>query len=308
MYRAGGKRFRPYLAMLSYQALGGVNTQGVLPACAALETLHIAMLMHDDIIDRDYVRHGQPNIAELYRRYYRGLSVRAADHQAAGATMLAGDMLITESYALITESDIPSKTKIEMMRLLSRTMRQLAGGELLDSEAPLHSVEYSDSLLVAELKTASYSSVLPLLSGGVLAGAPDAVCRQLEEIGRLLGVAFQLADDLLGVFGTEAQTGKSVLSDVREGKRSYVVQQAYKHANGAQQSVLNQAIGNPDCNEAMLAAVQVVLVECGARAATERLMMDYTQKIISMIADLPVSAGYAESLRSFCKQAIWRHM
>jgi geranylgeranyl diphosphate synthase type II len=129
----------------------------------------------------------------------------------------------------------------------------------------------ADSLLVAELKTATYSFVVPLHAGAQLAGADPTMVGHLDKIGTSLGLSFQLVDDDLGVFGDPAVTGKSVLSDLRAGKRTELLRQAFTLADAAGQQVLAANVGSRELDEAGAAQVRQVLEDCGARSETLRI-------------------------------------
>jgi geranylgeranyl diphosphate synthase type II len=149
---------------------------------------------------------------------------------------------------------------------VTRAIRTTIAGELLDMYGDLVPPEEANSLLVAELKTAAYSCVVPLLAGAQLAGADPTMITHLERIGISLGVSFQLIDDDLGVFGDPAVTGKSVLSDLRAGKRTELLRLAFHLANDDQRAMLSASVGNEDLDAAGADRVREILTDTGARA------------------------------------------
>lgn len=222
----GGKRLRPYLVVLSYEAFGGNDRSAIIPVACAWELIHAALLVHDDIIDRDYVRHGHPNIAGRFLEYYETIdSPSDRRHHANSSALLAGDLLLSESYSLLFESSFKPRKIKQACELLQEALFTVVGGELLDVEASVLPLSVTPQL-IAEAKTASYSMIGPLLTGASLADASDAKKIKLKQLGLVLGVGFQYVDDVLGIFGDEAVTGKSVLSDLEEGKRTFVVAEA----------------------------------------------------------------------------------
>jgi len=307
-HKAGGKRFRPYLCVLAYEALGGSNYHQVLPISASLELLHAAMLMHDDIIDRDYIRHNQLNVAGTYQQHY-GLLLKDDSevmHFAHSAAILSGDLLISDAYQLIIGSTAAPELRIRAAELLGEAIFDVSAGELLDTEAALYPPDYADSLKIAELKTALYSCSIPLAIGGMLAGANDNVQQALRQIGSGLGIAFQLADDLLGVFGTESVTGKSVIGDLREGKRTYLLQRTLQNASPEQLQALDKIIGNADCSHEMADQARQIMIDCGAKAEIESLMTNYVDQANAIVGTLPIADSAQSRMIDFIDQAVWR--
>ena len=239
----GGKLMRPRLAVTAYLGLGGQDSAAIAPVAAAVEVLHTAMLVHDDLLDHDEVRRGRPNVAGAARTHHAasGLDDRAVEDQVLAAGLLAEGIETTVI------------------------------GELLDVAASLSSPRDVDALAVAELKTAAYSGSLPLVVGAILAGADEERVAQLDAVGSALGVAFQLTDDELGVFGDPAVTGKSVVSDLREGKRTELLRRAYAMTDESGCAVLDTHVGRPDLDEPGAAAVRDVMVSSGALDAVREL-------------------------------------
>jgi len=261
-----GKLMRPRLAVAAYLGLGGADARAVAPVAAAIEVLHTAMLVHDDLLDHDEVRRGRPNVAGATRARLAvdGLDDRAVADQVLAAGVLAGDLAIASAFSLVADAPAEPATLLRVVGLLGQGIETTVVGELLDVTASLSSPGDVDALAVAELKTAAYSGALPLVVGAVLAGADEERVAQLRAVGLALGVAFQLTDDELGVFGDPEVTGKSVLSDLREGKRTELLRRAYWLADAAGCAVLDAQVGRPDLDDAGAAAVRQVMVSSGA--------------------------------------------
>ncbi|MFW7414908.1 polyprenyl synthetase family protein [Demequina sp. SO4-18] len=264
---SGGKNLRPSLTLASYAGLGGDDADAVVPVAAAMEMLHTAMLVHDDILDHDEVRRGRPNLAGCRRADLadRGLPAEQVDNHVLSAALLGGDLAISSAYDLISRTQLPAHHRIACLDLITRAVRATIAGELLDMYGDLTPVAEADALRVAELKTATYSFVVPLLAGAQLAGADPTMVSHLERIGTGLGLSFQLADDDLGVFGDPSETGKSNLSDLRSGKRTELVRLAFVAATPEQLTVLERHLGDPDLTEDDADRLREILVETGAR-------------------------------------------
>jgi geranylgeranyl diphosphate synthase type II len=237
--------------------------------------MHAAMLMHDDIIDRDYTRHGQLNVAGHYRQRYAGHHRHRPEHYAASTALLAGDLALAGAYDLILSAPLPAHVRAHAGGIMSQTVFTLVGGEFLDTEAVLRPLEAPDSLKIALLKTASYSFEAPLRLGALLARAGAAELAALVQYGRQLGVAFQLADDLLGLFGDESATGKPTDSDLAEGKITYLIQRAVALAPPSERVELTALLGDPSLTSTQLDRARQIVAGCGARQETEQLIEGY---------------------------------
>lgn len=226
---AGGKRLRPYLVLLTHGAYTKSEGSSMLPVACAWELLHACLLVHDDIIDRDIVRHNVLNIAGKYQARYGSLTKKDTSHYALSAALLAGDLLLSSAYDIINSSDLTLEQKAVAQSCLQAALFSVAGGELADVESSLYKIGESDPIAVANSKTATYSFQLPMLCGARLAHAPATEQNKLEQLGLEMGIAFQLRDDLLGIFGEQDQTGKSNRSDIYEKKRTLLVKTAYEY-------------------------------------------------------------------------------
>ncbi len=281
---AGGKRVRPYVAVLVYEAYGGNDFNGMVQVGAALELLHSALLIHDDIIDRDLKRHGILNVAGQYQEVFGG--AKDAEHFASSMALLAGDLNLSAAYRLILESSFTNGQKIAVQALLSDAIFHVIGGELIDTDAHLYDATETDPLEIAALKSAHYTFIMPLLIGAILADAGEKEIAKLTELGLQLGISFQLMDDLLGMFGDENKTGKSTLSDIREGKRTWLAQEAFNRADDEQLSVLREHYGNADITGLDAAHIRQIFIDTGAREACEQLASTYATDALAIVRTL----------------------
>lgn len=297
----GGKRLRPYLAVLAYQACGGSDYRRILRPAAAQELLHASLLMHDDIMDRDYMRYGRDNIAGVFRKKYASYISDAAtvDHHAAGAALLAGDLMLAAAHQFTAESDFDQAKKRGAMQVLETGMFEVVGGQLLDTQAAILPVGQADSLKIARYKTASYSFMGPLGVGAVMAGASPKTVTGLQLFGRHAGIAYQLADDMLGLFSTEAETGKPAVSDLREGKRTYLLQQTMLLATPRDQKIIAAALGNPQATAGDLATVRDIVAACGAKTRAQDQIAACAQAAFAALDGLKVHPDARARLEQF---------
>jgi geranylgeranyl diphosphate synthase type II len=266
----GGKRSRPYLVVLSYQAYGGTDYDTILHVASAWELVHNCLLIHDDIIDRDITRHGKPNIAGAYRQIYGPITGNdSSTHYADSAALVAGDLLMNASFDFIVSSNLSSDQKVLACKLLNQAIFHVCGGEFLDMEAPLLAYGLVESAVIAQQKTAHYSFISPLQVGASLAGASDQDVAELTSWGAKLGIGYQLVDDMLGLYGDEAVIGKSATSDLREAKHTAILDQVIKLGNPKQVSALMAIIKSGSVSDIDVATVRALAEETGAKNAVQ---------------------------------------
>lgn len=226
----GGKRIRPLLLLLSYLGYGGKSgtLEEVLGIASTLEMMHSFLLIQDDIIDRAKTRRGGKSLHVLCSERYGPLT--ANRHIGSDVALILADVLAFNAVEIIGAARIPPKIKNEFLKIFAGTYELTAWGQILDS---LHSLskriedDHAVAMRISTLKTAYYTICNPLLMGYILSGGSDARERErIREFGLPTGLAFQVRDDILGVFGEKKKTGKSTDSDIREGKRTLLVEYA----------------------------------------------------------------------------------
>lgn len=285
---AGGKRLRPHLA---YIGAGEHNEQADAVATAH-ELLHIALLIHDDIIDRDLIRHNQPTIHGKYLDEHYNLAILDESerlHFSHSAALLGGDLLISGAYELLHEANVSLEKHRELQKLMTTSIFEVAGGELLDTEATF-SGEELDPLLVYRYKTASYSTIAPLLSGAALRDdISQSDLSHLNEFAEAMGVAYQMQDDTLGVFGNSKQTGKSTLGDLREGKQTYLVAAFRSIADKESLQVFNDTFGNEQVSDEELKFIKELIRNSGALGIAQNKESEMMKKAIEAANRISIS-------------------
>lgn len=280
----GGKRFRPALVVYAYHALGGERGEEAVVVATAFELLHSAFLLHDDVIDGDVMRRGQPNVVGTLsaRALDDGLDTRAASRWGEAAAILAGDLLIHSSQALVARLELDQRVRTALLDLLEECLYITAAGELADvafstgTETPV----LSQVISMAQWKTAHYSFQAPLQAGAVLAGAGPETLAALGEYGRNVGIAFQLRDDVLGVFGATDLTGKSTTSDIREGKTTPMMCYALQRSESSE---LSDLLERGEVTEQDAARVREILEAVGARSFIEQLIADHSRAALAAL-------------------------
>ncbi len=254
----GGKRLRAILVAAAFDACGGEGGTGrIMAAAAALELLQGYLLVHDDWMDGDDVRRGGPSVPAMMRARF--------GRHADAASILAGDLACAWAQSALLEADVEAGCLLRAARELAVVQEEVVSGQTLDvcGEA----VDDRAVEGVYALKTASYTVRGPVVIGARLAGASDPQVAALEAYARPLGIAFQLRDDLLGVFGDAQVTGKPWGSDLREGKRTALVVEALRH-DGVRR-VLERVLGRSDASDEDVRRAVDCLQQSGTRARVE---------------------------------------
>jgi geranylgeranyl diphosphate synthase type II len=295
---AGGKRFRPAFVIGTYRALGGTELANAVQVAAAFEILHTAFLLHDDVIDRDTVRRGRPNLVGAFAAEadLRGVEPREARLWGEASGILAGDLLIHATQGMIARLSVVDRIRDALLDLFDESVFVTAAGELADVAfaTGVEEPQLAEVIAMSARKTADYSFASPLIAGGILADADGEVLEMLAEFGRLVGIAFQLRDDVLGVFGAERLTGKSVISDLRSGKVTPLI--AYAR-NTEHWQELSHIMQKQQLTDADAEVVRGGLEQCGAKAFVEGLIVDHVARAVEIADASAIPAGLRERLR-----------
>ncbi len=241
-------------------------------AAAAMELVHAAAVVHDDLIDDSPIRRGAPT-AHLALRH----AVADGPGREAGGkslAMLVGDLLMSWAGQLFATCGLPAAYLARARPLWATLARELIAGECLEILRTRSTPSAASSLEIVRYKTAKYTVEHPLHLGGLLAGAPPALLAVFSAYGVPLGEAFQLRDDLLGVFGDPSRTGKSNLDDLAGAKPTALLALAFAGATPADRTHLRALPGRGDLAEAELELLRDIMERSGARARVEELITD----------------------------------
>jgi geranylgeranyl diphosphate synthase type II len=305
---AEGKRFRPALLLATYRAYAGAPDRVVHRVAAAVELLHTALLVHDDVIDGDVIRRGEPNVSGTYTRLAaeRGADVEGERTLGVAAGILAGDLALVGATKAIALCGAPPVTTGRLLELLERAVQITCVGELTDVLAcvlPGRDTTLVEAITMEEQKTAVYSFQLPMQLGAVLAGADDDVVHALGEVGRLAGIGFQLIDDLQGVFGDSERTGKTTVGDLREGKMTPLMTHARSTTAWPQ---IAPHVGDRALGASGAATVRALLEECGSRDFVERLADDYVGAALRLAEQLGLGTTLLDELATLSRRLLDR--
>jgi geranylgeranyl diphosphate synthase, type I len=306
---AGGKRLRPAFCYWGWRGAGGDDCPQILAAAAALELLHASALVHDDVMDGSDTRRGQPSLHRRFAARHAEQGWRGSPESfGVGAAILMGDLLLSWTDGMFHGSGLPATSLQRGQPVLDLMRTEVIAGQYMDllGQAAGNGTVAS-ALRVVEYKTAKYTIERPLHLGAALAGCADGpVAAAYSAYGLPLGVAFQLRDDILGVFGDPAQTGKPASDDVREGKRTVLLAMARARANPAQVRVIERHLGDPLLDEAGVAEVRAVITDTGALAECETMIGQHVAKAVSALSAAPVTDGAKAALAGLAVTATAR--
>ncbi|WP_433781757.1 polyprenyl synthetase family protein [Actinomycetospora sp. CA-101289] len=289
---AGGKRLRPTFAWWGWRAAGGVDAPAaVLRAVSALELIQACALVHDDLIDDSATRRSEPTVhARWAARHADAAWAGDPTRFGAAVAILLGDVALAWADDMLHESGL-DLAALARVRPPWRAMRtEVLGGQFLDVQGHASSDSSPETALrISRYKTAAYTVERPLHLGAALAGADDRTVSALRRYGTDLGVAFQLRDDLLGVFGDPAVTGKPAGDDLREGKLTLLVALSRAHPDRRTAAVVERAVGDPDLDVAGVDAAREALVALGVVDDVERRITELTASAVDAVrgADAP---------------------
>ncbi len=278
----GGKRLRPAFAFWGYRGAGGDDSPELVATVAALEFVQASALIHDDVMDDSDTRRGEP---AMHRRFAATHARQAwtGDAGAFGqaAAILLGDLALVWSDELLHSGGLDPVTLARARPVFDEMRTEVTAGQYLDVVGQaVGDVPVGWAETVARYKSAKYTVERPLLLGAALAGAPAELQAAYSGYGLPLGEAFQLRDDLLGVYGDPARTGKPAGDDLREGKRTYLVATALAGADPIQRRTLDGNLGNPDAD---VDALRKIIAATGALAATEHRIKELTAQALNVI-------------------------
>lgn len=275
---AGGKRLRPAFCYWGWRGAGAPDSDELLTAAASLELLHACALIHDDVMDGSDMRRGRPAIHRQFAELHRSKGW-SGDGQAFGesAAILLGDLCLVWADQMFDGSGLPPASLQRASSVYAEMRVELMAGQYLDVLAsvvdePSGAIAAERALRVARYKSAKYTIERPLHLGGVLAGASPELLAGYSAYGLPLGEAFQLRDDLLGVYGDPAVTGKPAGDDLREGKHTVLVALAEQRASPDQAATLRRLLGDPGLDAEGVQACRQVITESGALAEVEELI------------------------------------
>lgn len=291
---SGGKRLRPTLALIAAECiangglLNGDAMEKTLPAALALEVFHNFTLLHDDVMDRAEVRRGRPTV-----------HVKWNDNTA----ILSGDQMLIEAYKLL--SDVPADKLPQVLKWFNEMATGICEGQQYDVDFEhMSQVTIADYMKMIELKT-SVLLANAMRIGGYIAGADEAQQKALYQYGLHIGLAFQIQDDILDVYGDPKTFGKAIGGDICANKKTLLLLTAMETADAESKAELLQWLLVTDRNEEKIAGVTEIYNRLGVREAAETVMEEHTAVALEQLDKLPQNAA-CEQLRELAEKLVTR--
>ncbi len=262
-FSEGGKRMRAFLVYLGYligqsgKSKPKEELKKILPICLAIEIVHSFLLIHDDVIDQSDTRRFKSTIHKRYEKV-------GGEHYGMSQAIILGDIACFEAFKMVSSTDFDDFLKIKCIGRLAKTLLETGYGEALDVKSTFKGGAFGEIYKVMDLKTARYSFVGPLELGVTLGSAEKRQVDAITAFGLACGIAFQLEDDSLGVFGDEETTGKP--SDLHEGKNTLLVYKALENAKPGEKGILRKIWGDKNARHEDLKIVQGIISSSGALA------------------------------------------
>ena len=298
-----GKRIRPILFCIGYLGFAKKPAPGLYRSAISIELLHDFMLVHDDIIDKSATRRGQPAMHTMLKSYTNS----NGKFSASDLGICVGDIMYAMALeAFLAVKENPSRKEAAMRRLIQAAL-YTGGGEFIElvyGAKDISAIKRDDIYKIYDLKTANYTFSSPLAIGATLAGADKLQLDILIKYGNRLGRAFQIKDDILGMFSEEKETGKSSLADLKEGKRTILVWYAYKNSPKNDRTDLKRLLSKGDTNKNDLLAMRKILKRSGT--------LDYAQKEIAalkseadrLLESSSIHKSYKTALHAFAEKIL----
>ena len=282
-----GKRLRPLFATIGFLGAGGELSPEIIKATSSLELVHVCALIHDDVMDASDTRRNAPAIHKQFEALHDSEHLHGSSSQfGVASAILLGDLALVWAAKALHESGAPSQNILRALPFYDEMRVELMAGQYLDMyEQALASESVERSLKVARFKSGKYSIERPLHFGASLAPEFSAqVIESYSNYGLPLGEAFQLRDDVIGVFGDPEKTGKPAGDDLREGKRTVLVATTLSKVNVIQRTEFLQLFGRKDLDLSQIETLRSIIVETGALAELETIIEEMTFKAQNALA------------------------
>ncbi len=299
-----GKMIRGGLALLACSMYGGTATtpgrRAALRLAACLELLHSGLLVHDDIMDGDRLRRGRPSVFAQYETEAKRMRVASPERVGAAIGICVGDVAFFVALEEIARTPCPPECRGALAELAARELALVGVGQMQDVilGAGRRLPSPAEALRICTYKTARYTFSLPLVSGALLAGRPMKTLGKLDRLGELLGTVFQLRDDDLGLYGTEADTGKPVGADIREGKKTLLAVELLRRAAGRERRELARLLGGTETGPVDVERVREAAERLGARQA----VIDMASRLAKAARKIAASLGLDEPWRTIVEE------
>jgi len=300
-----GKRLRPILFIMSYRGFSHKNPRNLLRSALAIELLHDFLLIHDDIIDKSALRRGEPSMHYMLKKYIpknKGLRFGGED-----LAIVAGDIIFSiavESFLSVKEN--PLRKEKALLKFIESASYTGCGEfiEIMYTAASLDKIRKDAIYRIYDYKTAYYTFAAPLAAGAILAGAPEKETEKLFSYGIYLGRAFQIKDDILGIFEDDKKTGKPGMSDIQEAKKTLLIWRAYKKASSKDKLHIKRILNKKNAGKKDLIAIRKIIKKTGSLKYAKEETKRFFRESIKLIKASRMEQPYKDELIKYSSNIV----
>lgn len=305
---SSGKRIRPILFCCGYFVAGGDDKKNILKTSISMELIHSYLLIHDDIIDRDDFRHGDASMHKKYNKKYKCVLGRdECNHFGTSMAIIAGDLASSFGHKILADSEFPSREKLRAIFEMNKIISNTIVGEAMDVALVLKEKYCMKDIIGMHIyKTAKYTIEGPLYLGAILAGAEGEYLNSLSKYAVPLGVAYQIQDDMIGVFGDEKKIGKPVGSDIKEGKKTLLLLKAYEHGSDEQKKILDASIGRKNVTPGEVEKVREIIEKTGSLDFSKKEIQKLKDEALNNLEKIKMDEDYKIFFRDFADMLVKR--
>lgn len=300
-----GKRIRPILFVIGYQGYCSKECSQLYSGALAFELLHDFLLIHDDIIDKSNLRRGKPAMHAMLNNYLK--KEKGPKFSGQDLSIVAGDILYAiaiDAFLMINED---KNRKEKALRQFIQSAIYTGSGEfieLLCSIKEISNISQKDIYKIYDLKTAHYTFSCPLSIGALLAGASDTEIKKITLYGLYLGRAFQIKDDILGMFSDEEKIGKSELTDLQEAKRTILIWHAYKNSTQSNKKIINKTFAKKVLNKSDLLKMRKLITQAGTLIYAKQQVNTLLRKAQDILSSLTIKETYKKELAAYTEKIL----
>lgn len=300
-----GKRVRPILFVIGYLGYSKRQAAGLYKSALSIELLHDFMLVHDDVIDKSETRRGKPSMHKMLNDYLSGFT----DIKFSGQdlTIVIGDVMFAMAiHAFLSINEDKARKEVALKKLAEAAL-YTGGGEFLELLCGIRDIDRmtkEELYKIYDFKTANYTFASPLTIGAILAGAKGPEVKKLFNYGIYLGRAFQIKDDILGMFSEERKTGKPILTDLQEGKKTILIWQAYHNSPNKDKSAIKKALSKKSVNVSDLLRIRAIVIRSGALEYAKKEIRLLLNKADSITASLAMRKSVKTLLSNYSKEIL----
>jgi len=301
-----GKRIRPILFCIGYFGFSKKEAPGLYRSALSLELLHDFLLVHDDIIDKSDMRRGRPSMHATLNSYFK--NKKGIKFSGEDLSIVIGDVMYAMALdAFLAVKEAPERKDKALKKLISAALYTGSGEfiELILGSKPIEEITKKNIYKIYDYKTASYTFASPLIMGALLGGANENQIKQLFCYGMGLGRAFQIKDDIIGIFGEEAKTGKSNLTDINEAKKTLLIWHAYNHCDRKNKAVIKKVFSGKRAGKNELIKIRKIILESGSLDYAKDEIKRLTSEASCNINFLKIRKDCRKALEDFTKKILY---